>query len=701
MSFFSRVARTIACASLTCTLAAAQIAETPTAQLQELDEVLVMARTALPLEDFVKFPKYESVAISPSGTRLAMAWIDNDYRLQLALLEFPSMKPLHNHALSSALSASDVSWASEQRLLIQPQWPLRGLLRARETLGVIMTSDPNGGNPHTINNEALGTMEPLDLRRRDEAAVAAAARPYDAERTRFSSRNAMGPVRMVSTRTGQPDQVLFQTTRANDRSGNANGNGAFLLNLKDNKQSQVATLPLPGGQFITGPDHRIALVAGINARNESVVYYLPENVRAAGKDWQLLISSDSGARGLRPIAWTGNGEEYYALDGRSTPTRAVVIWNAADNTQRLLYRHPAADMDNFALDPAGKPWMFSGNEYFPVYWYPDPEHPLARLHRAVVQQVQREQVDITNASDDLKSAVVRVSSGRRPPVYLVVNVESASSLASLFSYPTLRGRRLAQVDPIEFRARDGLAIQGYLTTPEDGNGKPRTGLPLVVIAHDGPQGDPASYSYEFERQLFASRGYAVLQINHRGASGRGVAFERAGDGKWGREVQDDFADGVRWAIRDGVADAERICFYGIGYGAFSAMTAAAREPDLFKCVIGVGGVYDLPRMLGAGEKDIPPALRQVLGDDMEDLKARSPVNNASSIKAKVLLMPQERDEFAPIEQSNRMRAALKDAGNAAQWEMLGQQYNGHHSPESRAGVYVRILRFLENRIGSK
>src|SRR5690606_25098362 len=134
-------------------------------------------------------------------------------------------------------------------------------------------------------------------------------------------------------------------------------------------------------------------------------------------------------------------------------------------------------------------------------------------------------------------------------------------------------------------------------------------------------------------------------------------------------------------------------------GAFSGMTAAAREPDLFNCVVGVGGVYDLPRMLGEGQTEIPPALGLALGTDMDDLKARSPVSHAQAIKANVLLMPQDRDEYVPIDQSTRMRSALREAGRAPQWEMLGQDYNGQHTPESRARAYVRILRFIEGRIG--
>src|SRR5690606_33789486 len=133
-----------------------------------------------------------------------------------------------------------------------------------------------------------------------------------------------------------------------------------------------------------------AVVTGVNEAGEQVVYYLPEPARAQGSDWQLQARGNSGGRGLRPLVWSGTGEDYYALDGRDLPTRAVVMWNAGNNTQRLLYRHPDVDMDVVWQDPAGKPWMFSAGGGMPYYWYPDPAHPLARLHRNLAEHVAPE-----------------------------------------------------------------------------------------------------------------------------------------------------------------------------------------------------------------------------------------------------------------------------------------------------------------------
>lgn len=681
--------------------AATLFAAAPGPQIEELDEVLVTAKVIVPVDRFIDDPKYDSVAISPDGSKIAMSWLDDQYRRGVSILDFPSLKPLHGFALPGQLNVVEVDWANDQRLMLNGLWPVKSFRRLRDPLGVLLTMDADGGRQEYTNREGVMQSDPLAARRRADESSLAATPEGIPDAGKMPGGNTQGPVRLVRARFGDADTALIQTTRANSRSGSGEGYGAFQLNVRDNKLTRIASLPVAGGEVVTGPDQRVALVSGINHRNEPVVYYLPPEVRAGGTGWKLVASSASGQRGLRPVAWTGKGEEYYALDGRNLPTRGVVVWNAATNTQQLVFRNPVADMEHVALDPAGKAWMFRGNDHYPVYWYPDPNHPLARLHRVVRQKAKEDLIEVVSATDDLSVAVVKVSAARRPPVYLLLYVSNGSAVnAGLFTYPHLRGTRLSRVEPIEFTARDGMKIRGYLTTPEDGNGKPRIGLPLVVIAHDGPAGDPAVDSgFDNERQLFASRGYAVLQVNRRGLPGLGAAFERAGDGKWGTAIQSDYIDGARWAIRDGVADAERICFYGTGYGAYSGMVAAAAEPGLFNCVVGVEGVYDLPQHLGNGEKPVPAALAQVLGTDMAEMKARSPLYLVDRIKAQVLLVPQQNAEYFSPEQSIRMRNALKEAGNTAQYQIIGQEYDGLHSRETRANGYDLIFRFLRKQIG--
>ncbi|MDR8085820.1 alpha/beta hydrolase family protein, partial [Acinetobacter baumannii] len=76
----------------------------------------------------------------------------------------------------------------------------------------------------------------------------------------------------------------------------------------------------------------------------------------------------------------------------------------------------------------------------------------------------------------------------------------------------------------------------------------RTGLPLVVMVHGGPEVRGKSWGWSPDSQFLASRGYAVLEPEFRGSKGFGARHERAGYRQWGLAMQNDLADGVRWAI---------------------------------------------------------------------------------------------------------------------------------------------------------
>ena len=128
-----------------------------------------------------------------------------------------------------------------------------------------------------------------------------------------------------------------------------------------------------------------------------------------------------------------------------------------------------------------------------------------------------------------------------------------------------------------------------------------------------------------------------------------------------------------------------------------------REPDMFKCAIGMSGVYDLPLMFGKGDiqEDIRGVkyLKDALGEDMADLRARSPVYNAKAIKAKVLLIHGGDDVRAPLEHAKRMREALIAAGNPPEWILRGAEVHGFYKPADRVEAYSRMLDFLDRNIG--
>src|SRR5690606_34346161 len=121
-------------------------------------------------------------------------------------------------------------------------------------------------------------------------------------------------------------------------------------------------------------------------------------------------------------------------------------------------------------------------------------------------------------------------------------------------YPGVPAAAMGVVKYVTYPAADGLSIPAHLTLPP---GREAKGLPLVVLPHGGPQARDEP-GFDYWAQLLASRGYAVLQPQFRGSTGFGVSHLEAGYGEWGRKMQSDLTDGVRWLTTDGVVDPARV-----------------------------------------------------------------------------------------------------------------------------------------------
>nr|WP_225737186.1 alpha/beta fold hydrolase [Dyella acidiphila] len=255
------------------------------------------------------------------------------------------------------------------------------------------------------------------------------------------------------------------------------------------------------------------------------------------------------------------------------------------------------------------------------------------------------------------------------------------------------------MQPIELTTRDRLLLHGFLTLPAG-----QAPFPLIVLPHGGPHGIADQWTFNPEAQLFASRGYAVLQINYRGSGGYGSNFISRGFRQWGLSMQDDLTDATRWAIQQGYADAAHICIYGASYGGYAALEGAVREPDLYKCAIGYDGVYDLRVQLARSDTELTDRgdayLKLALGTDPDDLLRRSPVSGAARIKADILLIHGGQDPRAPFKHFQELVKALQD--NGKHYETLVEPDEGHgfFLPQHKQAAYARMLDFLDRHIGS-
>src|SRR5260370_40998804 len=141
--------------------------------------------------------------------------------------------------------------------------------------------------------------------------------------------------------------------------------------------------------------------------------------------------------------------------------------------------------------------------------------------------------------------------------------------------------RLAQVDYVHFKSKDGTAISGYLYKPLDYS--PGKKVPTLLNPHGGPVGQYAASFYHLA-QLYAANGYAVLLPNPRGSSGYSQKFCEAIFADWGnKDYQDDMAM-VDYALAQGIADPDKLGVGGWSYGGISTNTIIT-QPTRFKAAI--------------------------------------------------------------------------------------------------------------------
>jgi dipeptidyl aminopeptidase/acylaminoacyl peptidase len=267
--------------------------------------------------------------------------------------------------------------------------------------------------------------------------------------------------------------------------------------------------------------------------------------------------------------------------------------------------------------------------------------------------------------------------------------------------------KMPERKPVRYTARDGLEIPAYLTLP---NGKDLKNLPVVLYVHGGPWVRGASWTWESEPAYLASLGYAVLEPEFRSSRGWGKALFEAGWKQWGRAMQDDLNDGVDWLAKQGIADPKRACVMGASYGGYAVMMGLARDPDR-KCGINYVGVTDINYYFTLtwtdyfyrGQDYLNYVATEYIGDpdkDAAQFKATSPLENASKIKAPVLMVYGGSDRRVPIVHGERMRAALENQKTPVEWVNYPEEGHGFMLESNRMDFYKRVAAFLQRNIGN-
>jgi dipeptidyl aminopeptidase/acylaminoacyl peptidase len=225
----------------------------------------------------------------------------------------------------------------------------------------------------------------------------------------------------------------------------------------------------------------------------------------------------------------------------------------------------------------------------------------------------------------------------------------------------LKAEDISPQKAVSYKAADGTQLTGYLTLPR---GRDAKNLPLVVFPHGGPAARDTA-GFDWWAQAMASRGYAVLQVNFRGSEGLGDALLEAGYGQWGRKMQTDLSDGVRWLAGQGTIDPKRVCVVGASYGGYAALAGATIDTGVYRCAVSVAGPSDLRRMIGRVRDASFKYWTRFMGVENErdpKLAEISPATLAHKVSIPLLMIHGKDDSVVPVEQSELMAEALRKAG---------------------------------------
>ncbi len=300
--------------------------------------------------------------------------------------------------------------------------------------------------------------------------------------------------------------------------------------------------------------------------------------------------------------------------------------------------------------------------------------------------------------------VVDAFSDVQPHVFLLYNTVSKKLSKLGMSHADIDPKQMAQMDMIHYPARDGMVIPAYLTIPA---GVTQKNLPMVVLVHGGPWVRGGNWNWNPEVQFLASRGYVVLQPEPRGSTGFGDQHFKAGWKQWGLSMQDDIADGAKWAIAQGIADPKRICIAGASYGGYATLMGLARDAELFRCGINWVGVTDINLMYSVGWSDATDLQKYVgmpvlIGDQVKDavqLKATSPLEQAGRIKQPLLLAYGGYDERVPMVHGEKFYAAVKAGNPDVEWVVYPDEGHGWELVKTRVDFWSRVEKFLDRYIG--
>ncbi|AMV23907.1 Prolyl tripeptidyl peptidase precursor [Gemmata sp. SH-PL17] len=322
---------------------------------------------------------------------------------------------------------------------------------------------------------------------------------------------------------------------------------------------------------------------------------------------------------------------------------------------------------------------------------------------AALAKVRRGDFSVTSKTTDDTLWVVAYVTDDGPVSYYLYHRDTKKADFLFFNNSKLENTKLAQMEPIQYKAKDGLVVHGYLTKPLGVEAKD---LPTVLLVHGGPWARD-SWGFSPLTQFLANRGYAVLQVNFRGSTGYGKKFLNAGNREWAGKMHQDLIDAKEWIVKQGVADPKKVAIMGGSYGGYATLVGLTFTPDEFACGVDIVGPSNIVTLL----KTVPPywapakALFAKRVGDLEKeeafLKERSPLAKVNYITKPLLIGQGKNDPRVKVAESDQIVDAMRKNGKPVEYVLYPDEGHGFQRPENRLHFFAITEQFLAKHLGGR
>ena len=261
---------------------------------------------------------------------------------------------------------------------------------------------------------------------------------------------------------------------------------------------------------------------------------------------------------------------------------------------------------------------------------------------------------------------------------------------------------LAQAKSVSWEGEGGAEVFGNYFAPSslECQGLPGELPPAIVMIHGGPTSQ-AMASWSTRNQFYATRGYAVLDVNYRGSTGYGRDYMQALRGQWGVVDVEDAVSAAQFLASQGLADPRRIAIMGGSAGGYTVLHALVRRPGVFAAGISMYGISNLFSLVEGTHKFEARYNDLLLGElpgAQEIWRARSPMFGITSLQDPVAIYQGAQDKVVPPEQAEQIVASLKARGIPHVYELYEGEGHGWRRPETIEAFYDSTLAFLKQHV---